>query len=253
MSDRIPQGQRPYASQQYQYPEYDSQGSSSRNTNTQFQQNPYSDETSSHRLHEYGKGASRPESYHRGFGGEGPNNPPNPLSEFLANFLRAVVDLSTAVSLELYTNSSVIVLAAGLAGGVHHFASPLSSLANAAMDASFHGSVAVAKYVGLAFFIKTAQTPIHEAFTQIKITTSHSEEHNYIQTKAKDLINSHVVSYLTPMALAWIVAYTQGIPVRLGFATVYTIGTFGMMKVLSRGYDYALSKMAKTGIFTKYL
>jgi hypothetical protein len=167
-----------------------------------------------------------------------PNVPSNPLSQFLADFLQSVVDLSTEVGYQLYTNSSVIVIAAGLAGGVHHFASQHSSLANAALDASFHGSVAVAKYVGLSFFIKTALTPIHEGFTKAR------EE--YVSSyKRKALINSRVISYLTPMALAWIVAYTRGIPVKLGLATVYTMETFGLMKLLGMGYDYALAKYEK--------
>jgi hypothetical protein len=175
-----------------------------------------------------------------------PNVPPNPLSAFLANFLEAVVALSTKVSHQLYTNSSVIVIAAGLAGGVHHFASQHSSLANAALDASFHGSVAVAKYVGLAFIIKTALTPIHKAFTgEVRKNISEFYENERISPevrRAKDTINSHVISYLTPMALAWIVAYSRGIPVKLGCATLYTIGTFGLMKLLGMGYDYALTK-----------
>jgi hypothetical protein len=230
---------QPYRSTQYvgTQPTYDSQRSPNPNTNNRFQETE---------LHEYDTG--RPERTPlRAFGGEGdPDVPSNPLSEFLAEFLEGIVNFSMRVSHELYTNSSVIVLAAGLAGGVHHFASPLSSLANAAMDSSFHGSVAVAKYVGLAFFIKTALTPIHEAFAPVeKQDNVNSRDRKSIDVeirKAKDFINSHVISYLTPMALAWIVAYTQGIPVKLGIATVYTIGTFGMMKVLSRGYDHALFK-----------
>ncbi|HSX25083.1 MAG TPA: hypothetical protein VLG69_03910, partial [Candidatus Andersenbacteria bacterium] len=85
-----------------------------------------------------------------------PNVPSNPLSEYLAQLLEKVEDLCNEVSHQLYTNSAVIVIAAGLAGGVHYFASQKSPLANAALDATFHGTVAVAKYVGLSFFIKTA-------------------------------------------------------------------------------------------------
>jgi hypothetical protein len=171
-----------------------------------------------------------------------PNAPSNPLSEFLAEFFSSIVELSIEVTGKLYTNSSVIVIAAGLAGGVHHFASQYNSLASAALDASFHGSVAVAKYVGLSFFIKAALTPIHEKFTDEEATVKSSKSTIPYQVgKAKDNINSHVVSYLTPMALAWIVAYSRGIPVQLGAATVYTIGTFGLMKVLGMGYDYALT------------
>ena len=162
-----------------------------------------------------------------------PNDPSNPLSVYLAQLLERVEDLCNEVSHQLYTNSTVIVIAAGLAGGVHYFASQKSPLANAALDATFHGTVAVAKYVGLSFFIKTALTPIHERCT-------HEIESGFSRTK--DRINSHVVSYLTPMALAWIVAYSQGIPVKLGTATLYTMGTFGLMKLLNMGYDYALAK-----------
>lgn len=221
--------------QQYQSQPFDSHTSSKQQSNFQTQQYSAYEEIGG------------PQSFPlRGFGNDFPNIPPNPLSQFLAGFLRSVVDLSINVSHELYTNSSVIVLAAGLAGSVHHFASPLNSLANAAMDAGFHGSVAVAKYVGLAFLIKTALTPIHEAFTcdrtSLIANSQRSKEIAYEVAKVKVNINSHVVSYLTPMALAWIVAYTKGIPVRLGTATVYTMGTFGIMKLLSRGYDYALTK-----------
>jgi hypothetical protein len=194
-----------------------------------------------------------PQKEFRSEGSLPPNVPSNPLSQFLADFLQSVVDLSTEVGSQLYTNSSVIVIAAGLAGGVHHFASQHSSLANAALDASFHGSVAVAKYVGLSFFIKTALTPIHEGFTKAREEYASSYQKSKPETvvnektleKRKALINSRVISYLTPMALAWIVAYTRGIPVKLGLATVYTMETFGLMKLLGMGYDYALAKYEK--------
>ncbi len=172
----------------------------------------------------------------------------SPLSQFLAAFLKSTTELTIGVVHQLYTNSSVIILGAGLAGGVHYFASAHHPLASAALDATFHGSVAVAKYVGLAFFIKTALTPVHEAFTRPAVRHDEYGEgqhvgHDHWDPKAaprKDLINSHVVSYLTPIALAWIVAYSQGIPVKLAAATLYTVGTFALMKILDKGYDYAL-------------
>lgn len=234
---------------QSQFQQFGSGKSSNTNTYNRSSGNTFEEADGGTEFHRY-EDSSRPESLPQmNFGGGG-FVPPNPLSGFLANFLGAVVELSSKVSHELYTNSSVIVLGAGLAGGVHHFASPLSSLANAALDASFYGSVAVAKYVGLAFFIKTALTPIHETFTreEEKIVFGNSRERQSIAVevgKVKEFINSHVVSYLTPMALAWIVAYSRDIPVKFAAATVYTMGTFGMMKLLGKGFDFALTKWAQ--------
>ncbi len=157
------------------------------------------------------------------------NPRPNPLSDFLARFLQAVVGHSFETGNQLYTKSSFIILSGAFAGGVHYFASQQNPILSAAIDPSFHGSVALAKYVGLTFLFSTALQPLHKACFE------RSEN-------PKEMINSRVVRYLTPMALAWIYAYYHGIPVKLATATLYTAGTIGVMKLLSMGYDYALSQ-----------
>jgi len=255
------------------------------------------------------------------------NTPRNPLAEVLANLLGYSVEFLAKVNQHLYTNSSVIIIASGLAGAIHHLASPHSSFANAALEAGFPGSAAVATYVGLAFFIKTALIPIHEQYTgsqhqsdqrdgmsdrinddipssdmcvglSERVSSARSQPHSstfqgtsrpdsstrsqhlsaqrdgtpdqypsssqpssrpshetsrreratddkqrvkQLEQK-KHLYNSYAVSYLTPMALAWVVSYATGIPVKFANATAYTVGTFGAMKLLGKGYDYALTQ-----------
>jgi hypothetical protein len=158
------------------------------------------------------------------------------LSEYLAELLEDTVKLAIDVGHKLYTQSSVIVLSAGTAAAVHYFASQNHPILKASIDATFHGSVALAKYVGLAFLLKAALTPVHMHFMggYEKFPSELDERKSYI--------NSHVVRYLTPVALTWIVAYTIGIPVKSVEATLYTLGTFGLMKILDKGYEYALSK-----------
>jgi hypothetical protein len=155
---------------------------------------------------------------------------PNPLAVTLSNLIEESVKLTIDICRQLYTKSSVIILSAGLAGGVHYLACQYSPIASAAIDSSFDGSMALAKYVGLAFLIHVALQPIHQKFTKRNETGR---------------INAHVVRYLTPMALAWIVAYQHGIPVKFAAATLYTLGTFAAIKLLNKGFESALEWIKK--------
>ena len=173
-------------------------------------------------------------SQEAGYGRHHPTLTPNPLSEFLAEFLSKTVDLATGVGKSLYNNSSVIIIGAGVAGVTHYYG---SGVLNAAVNPGFEGAVAVAKYVGLAFLIKAALVPIHKAYTN----RIHHQE-IYSVSQRKEWINNHVVSYLTPMALAWIVAYATGLPVKLLEASGYMVGTFVLLKILDKGvYNNALA------------
>lgn len=162
-----------------------------------------------------------------------PTSQPNPLSVFLAKFLGETVDLATGVGKSLYNNSSVIIIGAGVAGVTHYYG---SGVLNAAINPGFEGAVAVAKYVGLAFLLKAALEPVHKAYTN---HIHHKEI--YSVSQRKEWINNRVVSYLTPMALAWIVAYATGLPVKLLEASGYMVGTFVLLKILDKGvYNNAL-------------
>ena len=154
-------------------------------------------------------------------------SPPNPLAEILSRVIQGSLMFTIKISKQLYMNSSVIVLSAGLAGGVHYLASKYSPIASAATDPSFDGSVALAKFVGLASLIQTALKPIHQEFT------------NHCETEKKK-INAHIVRYLTPIALAWIAAYQHGMPLKFAATTLYTMGTFAAIKLLNMGYEVAL-------------
>ena len=173
-------------------------------------------------------------SQEAGYGHHHPTLTPNHLSEFLAEFLSKTVDLATGVGKSLYNNSSVIIIGAGVAGVTHYYG---SGVLNAAVNLGFEGAVAVAKYVGLAFLIKAALVPIHKAYTN---RIHHQEIYSVEQRKV--WINNHIVSYLTPMALAWIVAYATGLPVKLLEASGYMVGTFVLLKILDKGvYNNALA------------
>lgn len=165
--------------------------------------------------------------------------PHNPLAVFLTEFLKNTVEFAYKVGEDFYQNTSVIIIATGLAGGIHQLASPYGSLANAAVNADFHGSVAVAAYVGLSFIIKTALNQVREKFNG---NIEYRELKYQNASTLRPLINAHVVSYLTPMTLAWIVAYSLDLPVKYANATLYTLGTFGLMKILDKGYEFALAK-----------
>lgn len=172
-------------------------------------------------------------SQEAGYGHHHPTLTPNPLSEFLANFLGETVVLATGVGKSLYNNSSVIIIGASVAGVTHYFG---SGVLDAAVNPGFEGAVAVAKYVGLAFLLKAALEPVHKAYTN----HIHHKQINSVSQR-KEWINNRVVSYLTPMALAWIVAYATGLPVKLLEASGYMVGTFVLLKILDKGvYNNAL-------------
>jgi len=174
------------------------------------------------------------EEAHRRERGDFSNPSPNPLSQFLADFLKSIVNLGSAVRDNLYTQSPVIILTAGTALAINHYAPQYYPSLAGSSDPSFAGSVNVAKFVGLAFLTEAAVAPLFSRIEEIV----ERETDGRIRGK----IHAKTIHYLNPLALTLIFAYKTGLNVKALHGTLYTVGIFALMKVLGKGYEYACKR-----------
>lgn len=164
--------------------------------------------------------------------------PPNPLSEFLATFLNSVVDLGAAIRDNILYKSPVVILSGSAALAANHFAIQHYPSLSGSSDLSFEGSVNVAKFVSVAFLLEAALSPLLQ-----------NVQRNILRAEdgaSKRKIHAQTIQYLNPMALTLIYAYKTGLSIKALQGTLYTVGIFVLIKVLGKGYDFALKAYDKS-------
>lgn len=161
-------------------------------------------------------------------------SPPNPLSEYLAKYLKSLVNLGTAIRDNILYNSPVIILTGGLVLGANHLAAGHYPSLAGSSDLSFEGSVNVAKFVSVALLLEAALAPL---FQNVERNAERRPE-----SRAGGTIHAKTIHYLNPLALTLIFAYKTGLNVKELRGTLYTVGIFALIKALGMNYDYALKE-----------
>jgi hypothetical protein len=130
---------------------------------------------------------------------------------------------------------TVNLLSSGVALAVQYFGSQFEPRISASAAGGLAAALSVGKFVGLVFLLKNALAPFVDEVLEATEKKSMSG-----QSPMKTKIQDYAIRYLTPMALAVIIAYKKGIPVDAAKGTLYTIGIFGLMKLLDKSYGAAL-------------
>ena len=174
----------------------------------------------------------------------------NALTTYLAESGEYLSNLAKDTCASIVLDLPVIFLTSGIALAVQYFSPQFQPIISASPEPALRGAVAVAKFVGLAFFLQAAIRPYVEGL----IHHANIDDRRYSDKTSKealqDIIHAHSIRYLTPLALTVILAYKKGLPVDALKGTLYTAGIFGLMKVLNKGYDSALEWYASESVST---
>jgi hypothetical protein len=156
---------------------------------------------------------------------------PNSLSAYLADILQRSLEPLLYACYNVYKDSSVILLASGIALAVNYFGAPRYPVLAASSDTTLAGSVALAKLIGTTFLFKSALEPF---VGQIVYWNRETRQPQLTKT----LWHQRATRYFNPLALALIVSYAQGWNVKPLEGTLYSAGLFALMKLLGKGFDY---------------
>lgn len=156
---------------------------------------------------------------------------PNSLSAYLADILQRSLEPLLSACYNVYKDSSVILLASGIALAVNYFGAPHYPVLAASSDTTLAGSVALAKLVGTTFLFKSALEPF---VGQINYWNRETRQPQLTKT----LWHQRATRYFNPLSLALIVSYARGWNVKPLEGTLYSAGLFALMKLLGKGFDY---------------
>ncbi len=172
---------------------------------------------------------------------EAKNAAPNPLTVFLTQGMSTLLAGATllvagavwTVSKTIY-HLPTIALSAGLAIAANELAHRYKPNASASVEPVLAGSFKVALLVGTTFFTKAA----------LNIFLKASIEHNTKDRKKNDrekLLYGTAVKHLCPLTITLIAAHVYGLKVKTLEGALYTLGLFGLIKVLEKGFTYGVN------------